>query len=81
MENKEKSHKAKLPDEVYKVYELTSSKVSRRYHWEPFGGAVDLNTLTLDEAEDLVESGFPYLRKKETKETKPAVAAVAGEKK
>jgi hypothetical protein len=81
MENKEKSHKAKLPDEVFKVYELTSNKVSRKYHWEPYGGAVDLNTLTLDEADDLHASGFPYLRKKEVKEGKPAAAVVASEKK
>lgn len=51
-----------LPTDVAKKYELVDWKGGSRQVFGRFG-VVDLNTLTVKQAEKLVRMGFPKLRK------------------
>lgn len=59
---------AKLPTEVAQKYVLTSTAVSRKYYFKPLGWTVDLNVITLEEADKLKAGGFPYIKLKESRQ-------------
>lgn len=53
--------KYELKPEVAKQYEIVGDQVKADF---PGWGLIDLREMTLDGAKDLVERGFPYLKKK-----------------
>jgi hypothetical protein len=61
--------KNKLPADVAKEFRLVKWKGSSRQIFGHFG-LVDLNTMSIQQSERLVQSGFSKLQRKQKKETK-----------
>ncbi len=52
-----------LPDDVAKHFEISGENARRKSHWRKHI-KIDLNTISLAKAKQLVEEGFPYLKAK-----------------
>lgn len=73
------THKSiNLPDDVAKHFEISGENARRKSHWRKHI-RIDLNTISLAKAKQLVEEGFPYLKAK-GKSTSEAIPPSEGGK-
>lgn len=68
MENESNSHNThaaiNLPEKVAAKFRISGENARRRCHWRRHRN-IDLNKISVEKAEKLVEQGFPYLVEKQ----------------